>query len=398
MLSFALLTVTKISTIFPGLWENIGVRGRYNKVVITDIRLQHFRSYADETFEFTPAVNIIVGPNGSGKTNLLEAVLVVARGSSYRVRDSELIQYDQPWARLDAHVIVSPGDFPVPGEHVADRRTVKIINEPTPGKTYEIEGKTLRRLMAQRMIPSVMFEPNHLTMLTGSPERRRDYLDDLLEQTAPGYAKLKRDYKRTLAQRNALLKNQGMAARQTIFPWNVRLSELGGAVAERRIALLATLAERASELYSSLADKTSTIDLTYQTKFSHGHYASSLLKSLEQTFELDVMRGFTGNGPHREDMLVYINGHPSASSASRGETRTAVLMLKVMELTLMEQARQEKPLLLLDDVFSELDGARRQALTSYLQDYQTFITTTDADVVVHYFIDKCAIIPLGKQS
>jgi DNA replication and repair protein RecF len=363
--------------------------------MIADIRLQHFRSYTDEVFEFTPAVNIIVGPNGSGKTNLLEAVLVVARGSSYRVKDAELVQYDQPWARLDAHVLVTPGDFPVSGESVADTRTVKIVNEPTLGKSYEIEGKKYLRLNAAKMIPSVMFEPNHLMMLTGSPELRRSYLDDLLEQIEPGYAKLKRDYKRTLAQRNALLKRQGIAAQSSIFPWNIRLSELGGAIAEGRIGLLESLNKRSSELYSSLADKESTVELVYETKFSPAHYASSLLKSLEHNFELDVMRGFTGNGPHREDMTVIINSHPSASSASRGETRTAVLMLKVMELQLIEQARGEKPLLLLDDVFSELDGNRRQALTTYLQDYQTFITTTDADVVVQHFMDRCTIIPLS---
>jgi len=350
--------------------------------MIADIRLQHFRSYTDEVFEFTPAVNIIVGPNGSGKTNLLEAVLVVARGASYRVKDTELVQYDQEWARLDAHVD-------------GDMRTVKIINEPTPSKTYDIEGKLYRRLTTARMIPAVIFEPNHLYMLTGSPELRRSYLDDLLEQIEPSYGKLKRDYKRTLAQRNALLKRRGLAAQSEIFPWNIRLSELGGAMAEQRIQLLEKLNRNTDELYSSLADKPSTVELQYETKFSHSHYASSLLKSLEHTFELDVMRGFTGNGPHREDMLVLINGHGSQSSASRGETRTAVLMLKVMELQLIEQARSVKPLLLLDDVFSELDGARRQALTAYLQDYQTFITTTDADVVVQHFMDRCTIIPLG---
>jgi DNA replication and repair protein RecF len=186
-----------------------------------------------------------------------------------------------------------------------------------------------------------------------------------------------------------------MSAQSEIFPWNIRLSELGGLLAENRIRLLQTLNETSSELYGSLANKPSSVELNYETKFSLSHYGSSLLKSLEHTFELDVMRGFTGNGPHREDMNIVINGHPSQSSASRGETRTAVLMLKVMELQLIEQARGESPLLLLDDVFSELDGARRQALTNYLQNYQTFITTTDADVVVQHFMDRCTIIPLG---
>lgn len=362
--------------------------------MISDIRLQHFRSYDDATFEFSPSVNIIVGPNASGKTNLLEAVLVSARGASYRVRDTELVQYDQPWARLDAQ---TDGEL----------RTVKIVLEPAPAKTYEIGGKTYRRLSSAKTLPVVIFEPNHLYMLGGAPELRRSYLDDLLEQTQPHYGKLRRDYRRVLTQRNALLKAHGHASSAQIFPWNVRLSELGGAIAQARMELIEAINGQASELYGSLAHKPSQVELRYETKLSIGHYATALLRSLEHNFGLDVARGFTGAGPHREDFTVLLGGHPAQVSASRGETRTAVLMLKVMELRLIEQSRldsslaapagvQARPLLLLDDVFSELDGSRRQALTNYLRDYQTFITTTDADVVVQHFMDKCTIIPLGS--
>lgn len=350
--------------------------------MINDIRLQHFRSYVDEAFEFTPGVNIIVGPNASGKTNLLEAILVLARGSSYRVRDNELIEYDQPWARLDAH-------------DDSGLRTLKIVQEPRLSKTYEIEGKVLRRLAAARMLPTVVFEPNHLFMFSGAPELRRNYLDDLLEQLQPGYGTLRRDYRRVVTQRNALLKRLGMAAGTQVFPWNLRLSELGGRLVRARLDLLQRMNERSSELYGSLAHKETDVRIVYESKLPLETYESSLLRTLETNFEKDVFRGFTGAGPHREDITVLIHGRPAQSSASRGETRTAVLMLKVMELQLIEAARDMAPLLLLDDVFSELDGARRQALTSYLKDYQTFITTTDADVVVHHFMDKSHIIPLG---
>ncbi len=358
--------------------------------MISDIRLQQFRSYSDETFEFTPAVNIIVGSNGSGKTNLLEAILVVARGSSYRAKDSEIIQHDQPWARLDAHM-----DPTATGE--GEVRTVKIVQEPVPGKTtktYEIEGRTYRRLMANKALPIVVFEPNHLYMLTGSPELRRSYLDDLLEQIDPTYGRQRKDYKRVLTQRNALLKRLGTGAASQIFPWNVRLSELGGSIVQARLELLRNLNQDASELYGSLAHSSTEIELRYETKLPLDNYGTALLRALEANFELDAVRGFTGSGPHREDISVLIRGRLAQTSASRGEARTAVLMLKVMELRLIEQSRSVRPLLLLDDVFSELDGARRQALTSYLQDYQTFITTTDADVVIHHFMDKCTIIPL----
>jgi DNA replication and repair protein RecF len=363
--------------------------------MISDIRLQHFRSYDDATFEFTPAVNIIVGANGSGKTNLLEAVLVTARGSSYRAKDAELISYDHEWARLDAHL-----DMGTSGEG-DNLRTVKIITEPLAGKaskTYDIEGRTYRRLLPSKTLPVVVFEPNHLIMLTGPPDLRRSYLDDLLEQIDPLYGRLRKDYRRVLTQRNTLLKRSGHDAASQIFPWNVRLSELGGSMTKARMELLDDLNKDASQLYGSLAHRDTDIELRYETKLPTENYATALLHSLEHNFNLDVARGFTASGPHREDIGVLIRGRQAQSTASRGEARTAVLMLKVMELRLIEQARGIRPLLLLDDVFSELDGARRQALTSYLQNYQTFITTTDADVVVHHFIDKCTVIPLEGQA
>mgnify|MGYP000707552052 CR=1 FL=1 len=350
-------------------------------MAILDIRLQNFRSYEDETFEFEPGVNIIVGPNASGKTNLLESILVSARGSSYRARDAELIRYDEPWARLDVH-------------DETGLRTVKIVREPRLVKTYEIEGKLFRRLSMQKTIPTVIFEPNHMFMFGGAPELRRAYLDELLEQLQPAYGTLRKDYRRVLTQRNALLKRLGHAAEPQLFPWNLRLSELGGRIARSRLELLSTMNSQASELYGNLAHKATDVEIQYDTRLPVDNYESALLHTLEANVDLDVARGFTGAGPHREDMKVLIRGHLAQSSASRGETRTAILMLKVMELQLLEEARGSAPLLLLDDVFSELDGARRQALTSYLQKYQTFITTTDADVVVHHFMDKSHILPL----
>lgn len=371
--------------------------------MISDIRLQNFRSYIDEAFEFAPGVNIIVGPNASGKTNLLEAVLVLARGASYRVKDNELVRYDQPWSRLDAHIasdnppVVGAGSQLDP-DAPTDTRTIKIINEPSPSKTYEIEGRVYRRLMPAKTLPVVVFEPNHLFMLSGSPDLRRSYLDDLLEQTDPLYGRLRKDYRRVLTQRNSLLKRHGMEAAGQIFPWNVRLSELGGSLASARISLLSQMNTEAGELYSSLAHADTQVGLVYESKLPASGYATALLRALEDNFAIDVARGFTGAGPHREDISVMINGHSAQSSASRGEARTAVLMLKVMELRLIEQARGVRPLLLLDDVFSELDGARRQSLTSYLQNYQTFITTTDADVVVEHFMDRCTVIPMVRPD
>lgn len=350
--------------------------------MITDLRLQNFRSYEDASFELGAGVNIIVGPNASGKTNLLEAVLVLARGGSYRASDQDLIAFDKPWARLDAHL--SEGGL----------RTIKLETDPRPSKTYEINKKAYKRLSLNTSLPVVLFEPNDLQLLSGGPERRRVWLDDLLEQTVAGYGTLRRQYKRALAQRNALLK-QYSASETQIFPWNVRLSQLAGQIVQARALLVSQLSSEVGALYGELSQARTTVTATYSTPLNTEAYETNLLRKLEASLELDRLRGFTASGPHREDLSVLFDGRPTTETASRGETRTAVLALKIIELRVLEEARGITPLLLLDDVFSELDGKRRHALTDYLSSYQTFITTTDADVVLQHFTERCNVIALS---
>jgi DNA replication and repair protein RecF len=242
-------------------------------------------------------------------------------------------------------------------------------------------------------LPVVLFEPEHLRLLSGGPERRRDYLDDLLEQTVPGYVTLRRKYRRTLAQRNALLKQHG--SRTQVFPWDLRLSELAGQIVRERDRLVGHLDDEVGKLYRKLSGTKTKVSLQYEARFPAENYESKLLKELEHNLDLDIARGFTGAGPHREDLLVLFNGRPAQETASRGEIRTTVLALKIIELKIVEEARATTPLLLLDDVFSELDGKRRHALTDYLAPYQTFITTTDADTVIGHFTENTNIIPLG---
>jgi DNA replication and repair protein RecF len=347
--------------------------------MISDLRLQHFRSYEDEFVEPEAGVNIIVGPNASGKTNLLEAILVLCRGGSYRATDRELITHGKPWARLDA---------------VADKqeRTVKLQAEgEAVKKSYTIGGTELKRLPLARGVPVVLFEPNHMQLLTESPELRRSFLDDVIEQTVPAFGEYRRNYRRALAQRNSLLK-QSFTPDQ-IFVWNVRLSELGGQIAIARLDFIETHRAELARLYAKLAGKRTKTDMRYETKLDSAAYANSMLKGLEARLALDRERGFTSLGPHRDDLGLYLGDYPLSASASRGETRTMLLALKLLEVRSLEAAREHKPILLLDDVFSELDGARRRALTEHLRDHQTFITTTDADIVVQHFLDSCKVIP-----
>jgi DNA replication and repair protein RecF len=351
--------------------------------MLTDIRLQNFRSYEDDSFELSPGVNVIVGPNASGKTNLLEGVLFLAHSSSYRAKDMELIRFEAPWARLDAHTQTGS-------------RIAKLDNQTgIIKKTFEIDGQPYQRLSLHKTIPVVLFEPNHLLLLVGSPDMRRNFLDELIEQIVPGFASTRQHYRRALSQRNSLLKKGLRVAAPQVFVWNLRLSELGGKIANDRMKLLDKINTSATGIYQGLSGTKATVQLDYKSSCNIQQYESSLLKKLEDNLERDCLVGYTTSGPHRDDVVVSLNNRAAEDTASRGETRTIVLMLKIVEAQVLEESRGTSPLLLLDDVFSELDGARRHALTAYVQSYQTFITTTDADLVVKNFTQACNVIPLG---
>lgn len=353
--------------------------------MISDIRLQQFRSYVDGAFEFGETVNIIVGPNGSGKTNLLEGLLVAARGSSYRVSDRDLLAFDAEWARIQVHDFGSMSD-----------RVIKLeLTGLALQKTFVINDKTYKRLPSDKYIPVVVFEPNHLQLLHGGPELRRSYLDDLLEQISPQFGLRRKQYKRVVSQRNSLLKRYKKPSNQELFPWDLRLSELGAVIARERAQLCSRINDQLPTIYATLSgSKKTPITVQYDSQFPIDSYETHFMHALTERLTTDIERGYTTRGPHREDMTVYYGDSPLELVASRGETRTTILALKIIELQELERSTDHRPLLLLDDVFSELDGARRQALTGYLDAYQTFITTTDADIVVNHFMDNCTIIPL----
>ncbi len=351
--------------------------------MISSIRLQNFRSYGDESFEFEPGVNIIVGPNGSGKTNLLEAVLVLSSGGSYRAREVDLVQFGKPWARLD-------------GAFDKHARTLKLaLQNGKSAKSYELDGKDYKRLSLERTVPAVLFEPNHLQLVTRGPDQRREYFDDILQRTTPGFKGLRANYHRTLAQRNFLLKQGPARAAKQLFAWDVRLSQLGAQIVEARLVLLGDINAAISQTYSRISGKKSQAKLDYDTPIRTNNYSSRLLSKLQANAEADFVRGFTAYGPHREDITVYLGGQLASVTASRGEVRSLLLALKIFELKLLENVRGQKPIFLLDDVFSELDGKRRKHLVEHLRGYQTIITTTDAEAVIEYFASGAHhLIPL----
>lgn len=342
--------------------------------MISSVRLQNFRSYRDQSFEFAPSVNIIVGPNASGKTNLLEAVAVLATSASARAKDEELIAAGKDWARLD-------------GNFDNETRIIKLA-KTSPAKTTTINGKTYRRLNRALHYPIVYFDPDHLNLITKGPAERRFLIDELLGQSQIDFRPLANSYKRMLSQRNNLLKKPFAQIKTQIFAWNVRLCQQASQIAAAREGICDLLNHGLSNNYSKIAGKKTQIHLRYEPMFGLDTYATKMMAQLEKDQMVDIARGFTGSGPHREDFLFTVNAQPIAQTASRGEVRSLFLAIKNIELKLVEEGYGKQPILLLDDVFSELDGSRRKALVTALKNYQTIITTTDADSVLDFFGTK----------
>ena len=352
------------------------------------LKLQNFRSYDNYTVAFNAGVNIIVGPNGSGKTNLLEALYVISTGVSFRTADRDLVKHDSPWFRIEA----TYGD---------DIRTLTYSLEETQSpKHFNLDGVKRVRLNHQQKIPVVLFEPDHLRLLNGPPSARREYLDGVLGRLQPDFARTRSHFERALLQRNNILKHaerRSATLDDQLFVWNIKLAELSEQIAERRLGLIAFMNNHIDDLYSRIADRPSNVHLEYTSELALDHYKRSMLLRLESQLDKDIQRGFTSVGPHRDDFAVHLNGARSDLTASRGEIRSLLLTLKMIELGLLNEQNPHPPLLLLDDVFSELDSIRRRTLAALASPYQTVITTTDADIVKDYFRSDVTTIETASK-
>ncbi len=346
-------------------------------MVLKAMELTNIRSYKSGLFEFSEGVNIIVGPNASGKTNLIEAILMVCQGKSFKSSDHDIIHRDEEWGRIDA--TFDEGE-----------RSVKLKKEP-PSKIFTIDDIDKKRLQGEALVPVVLFEPSHMLLLGGEPERRRSYIDGILSQVVPGFKTTINSYKRALSQRNRLLKQENISP-EHLFVWDVRISELAGEIVDIRLKYVDIINKVFTKNYRSVSGNKEVIKLVYETKLSVEQYSNSMLAKLKTGFRIDKLRGFTSYGPHRDDLSVILDGNEARQNASRGETRSIVLALKIAELDLITNKTGKSPLLLLDDVFGELDGKRRRMLAQTMRSHQTFITTTDADAIVKSFMQNYNVI------
>lgn len=354
----------------------------------SSLTLHNFRSYGEYSVEFSAGVNIIVGPNGSGKTNMLEALYVLSHGTSFRGTDREMVAHDSDWFRLEAAY-----------DGLQRTMTCQIEPQGKLDKQFTLDGVKKARLTHNQRLPVVLFEPEHLRLLRASPSHRRDYLDTLLAKLQPDYTWLKHQFERVLLQRNNILKRRMPPALRDdqLFVWDIKFAELAEQIVRRRQELVAKFAAEMSEVYSNIARREHKVTLTYESTVPGEDYRNTALRLLQQNIQADSDRGFTTIGPHRDELIVRLDAATAATSASRGEMRSLLLALKIIELRMLHAFFDTPPLLLLDDVFSELDSGRRQALAQLAKDYQTLITTTDADAIVEHFLEGYHVIATERE-
>ena len=377
---------------------------------LSRLHLEHFRNYRELDLCFSAPVTLVQGRNGQGKTNLLEAVYYLATSKSRHARmereavDRAAAEEPIPYARIRGEVVRGEESttleilFTLRGDGVNYTKQIRVNGAPK--RSMDLIGH----------LRAVLFLPEDLTLIAGSPSERRRYIDIALCQIDRGYCQTLSRYQKVVTQRNSLLKQlqeqtDGPAAAAQLAFWNDQLVELGTRVLARRHTYLAALAPIARRVHAELSQQQESLDLLYLPSFNTGLYSEHDYQRLREGEEvetdgiagleigaemigqrfrerLEVRRsvelkaGSSLYGPHRDELVFLVNGWNLRTYGSRGQQRTGALALKLAELQAMAEATGEKPVLLLDDVMSELDAQRRAALLEALADVRQGIVTT----------------------
>jgi DNA replication and repair protein RecF len=351
---------------------------------LTHLALKHFRNYRDQWISFTAPKTIVVGENAQGKSNLLEAVELLATLKSHRTsRDRDLVQQDQPLAQIRASVQRDLGSA-----------ELALVLRSAGRRTVILNGEQRRRhLDGLGTLNAVQFSSLDLHLVRGGPGDRRAWVDTLLVQLEPIYAHILSQYNQVLKQRNALIKrlysdggDPAAAGRTELALWDAQLATLGTHVMRRRARAIQRLAPIAQDWHRAISGQRETLRLHYQPNVpmptdtdpdAAPTIQAEFLAKIQQRAVAEQYQRTTLVGPHRDDIDLLINDTPSRQYGSQGQQRTLVLALKLAELYLIEAVIGEPPLLLLDDVLAELDLRRQNQLLEAIQDrFQTIITTT----------------------
>ncbi|MEA5580964.1 DNA replication/repair protein RecF [Nodularia harveyana UHCC-0300] len=349
---------------------------------LKNLHLRQFRNYQDQKVAFTAAKTILVGNNAQGKSNLLEAVELLATLRSHRMgRDRDFIQEGQDLAQINATL-----------ERENGVNDLTLTLRRNGRRSVAINGESVRRQMDfLGVLNAVQFSSLDLDLVRGGPDVRRNWLDTLLIQLEPIYAHILQQYNQVLRQRNAFLKQvrdstapstDGVNPLSTLAIWDAQLVTTGTKVIRRRDRAIQRLAPIAAAWHASISGSTEALHINYLPSVpvpetNPEEIQPAFLTKIQQRSAAELYRGTTLVGPHRDEVELIINQTPARQYGSQGQQRTLVLALKLAELELIEQVVQEPPLLLLDDVLAELDPFRQNQLLDAIQDrFQTLITTT----------------------
>lgn len=347
---------------------------------LLSLRYRHFRNLTDVTLEPSPKATVAVGDNGQGKTNLLEGLYYLATLKPLRAnRLAELVQFGQAQAQVSARFVLSGAEREIQVNIADGTRTALVDGKKAPSLEQYFGGVSV-----------VAFTPDDLQVVKGGPDGRRAFFDRSVFNRYPAYLQESREYQRALKSRNRLLK-EGVAP-SSLFAWDATLARTGARLWVRRRELMRELAESASAAFSRIGRAEGAARFAYApSKLPEFDFAAAtepeleqrLLTALEHRQSRDLERGFTSVGPHADDLSLSIVDRDARAFASQGQARALVLAWKVAEIENLFKANGFLPLLLLDDVSSELDPERNAFLMAYLADSgaQTLLTTTDAALV-----------------
>lgn len=367
---------------------------------LTEIELHHFRNYEDQALQFSKGINVFLGANAQGKTNLLEAIYVLALTRSHRTsNEKELINWQSQTAQIKGIIQKRLGNVPI---------ELDLGPKGKRAKVNHLEQAKLSSYVGQLNV--ILFAPEDLSIVKGAPQVRRKFMDMEFGQMSNRYLYNSTQYKKILKQRNRYLKDLQHRVQSDKVYLDVlsdQLSAYGAEIIHQRLALLKQLETFSKKIHTEISQGKETLSFMYQTAVPDDQLQSvdsiyqSLLKQFSRIKDKEIQRGTTLLGPHRDDLKFAINEREVQSFGSQGQQRTTALSVKLAEIDLMKEQTSEYPILLLDDVLSELDDYRQTHLLTAIQDkVQTFLTTTSLSGVQEELLSDPKIFRItnGKVS
>ncbi|PIS08099.1 DNA replication/repair protein RecF [Candidatus Berkelbacteria bacterium CG10_big_fil_rev_8_21_14_0_10_43_13] len=357
--------------------------------MLKHLKLHNFRNHSDFETDLDQTT-VFIGPNGVGKSNILESIAILSFCRSFRNDNKKnLIKIDADYARIN-------GDLSLPGSR-AKADEIEMFLQKTPSFIFQVKDKGVVKKQSEFIgrLRSVIFSPETLEIITGSPRIRRKFLDIMISQSDRDYLRTLVRYEKIRQERNSLLQRirSNQASIDELDYWNIELVREGKKIIDARVKTIARLNEHLSALYSKISGKSDQLDLNYHTN-AINNFSDELLAHQRR----EISSGHTLIGPHRDDLVFNLNNCNVANFASRGETRSAVLALKMAELEFLSDDKKNQPLLLLDDVFSEFDRSRREHLCDLIEKYQTIITTTEEEYLSRCLVGNAKIIKLHTTN